>query len=255
MMLMIIFVAAFTLTSCFSSPKNKLKAAVETVHMRCPQSLGELGSLKAINYVDDEVTITYELNEKYTNLDMLKTSDIEDNMKVVCSDATGDMKTLFELVCEAEAKLTFEYVGQTSGKSVSYTMDSDKLKEFMSIIAENKQLEKKELEKILQSQVDIANSQFPMQADEATSFMDVAIEDSFVVYNVFINEDEMTMKNLRDQKETMRFVLKNNFESNYETMKVFLQACKGTNRGIEYRYKGNKTQEVESITFSPEELP
>jgi hypothetical protein len=248
--LMIIAVFAF-FASC--QQKSKLQQLVDEVGKGLPLSCGIVGDFTSIDFNNDSVIAVLTVNEKVMNIDLLseQMDVVKEGALGIFSSSDSTLQEMLQYMIEEKATLVFKYVGKESGKDVKVSFTHDELSKAYGTEAEQMPVNPREA---LEEQVELANSQCPVQIDSDIVLDSVKIEDMYVVYSYTALEQLYTLDDLIGRKETVRAQLKSSLKANENTMRFFLNCCVACSKGLGYRYKGTVTGKELFINFEPNEL-
>ena len=237
---LILSIVAFLSASC-QQKESELQTKIKEFNEQCPQSLGLMGEVTSIVYEDDDVVITFTMNEQVVNLMVF-----ESNMRVLrqsminsFKNSDGDLKEIIDQVVAEDANLVVRYVGATTNKTIEVKITSDELK---NSIAKQDSPEKVSLD-ALQSRVDVLNSQLPAQMDEGMVLTNVTMEEEYVVYNINVDEEKYPIEALENDRAQLEESLKKWLKSSGRATTEMSKLCKDTGRGIAHRYTGERSQQ------------
>ena len=82
----------------------------------CPVSLGAMGEMTSMVYEKGDLIISYALNEDVISVETLKNNKemVRQNATTMVRNATGDLKTTFDLLASEGAGLVMKYIGKQS---------------------------------------------------------------------------------------------------------------------------------------------
>ena len=220
----------------FGCKESKLQQTVESINQECPMSLGIAGDMTSVLWEDGNVVITCQMNEDLLNLTKLKESPavLKESALSMCRNATGDLAELISLLSNENAGLILKYKGISSGTVVSAVISRKDLEE----AASTKDSEKNPLE-FLETQVNVTNSQLPMQIADGMTIIGLSIEGGYVVYDVDVDEDLYSIASIEMNKKEVKQELKRNLSQPDASLQSFIAACKNADKGIAYRYMGD----------------
>ncbi len=171
-------------TSC---QEIKLKAAIEVANKQCPMEMGEAGKITSIVFDGENVVYTFYLNEEIANIKALQKNpeSMKTSLKTMFQNPSKEVKTLLDLVVKCKAGLQMIFIGKDSGEQVVCELTTDEIKEALNadVNASESELAK------LESQVHMANLQFPMKASEEVIIEKVELNDEAVIYICRVDED------------------------------------------------------------------
>lgn len=239
-----------TTTSC---QDIKLKAAIELANKECPINMGQAGKITSIVYDGDNVVYIFRLNEEITNIKTLKENPkgMKESIKIMFQNPTKEVKTLLELVVKCNAGLQMTYVGEDSGDKVTYELTTDELKEILDTDIDASQSDLAKLE----SQVKMANLQFPMKANEEIMIEKMQLSDESVIYLCSVNEEMCSFDQVEENAEAVKRDIMTTLASQSDpATQLFLKTCINCNRSIAYRYIGSQSGTQYDVVISVPEL-
>ena len=231
----------------------KLKAAIEVANKQCPMDMGEAGKITSIVYDGENVVYTSQLNEETANIKALQKNpeSMKTSMKIMFQNPTKEVKTLLDLVVKCKAGLQMIYIGKDSGEQVVCELTTDEIKNILNadVNASESDLAK------LESQIQMANLQFPMKASEEVVIEKIELSDESVIYICRVDEDLCEMSqikaNAKEVKEGIVGTLAN--QTDLPTQ-LFIKCCVNCNRNIVYRYIGKQSEDQHDVVITVSEL-
>lgn len=231
----------------------KLKAAIEVANKQCPMDMGEAGKITSIVYDGENVVYTFQLNEETANIKALQKNpeSMKTSMKIMFQNPTKEVKTLLDLVVKCKAGLQMIYIGKDSGEQVVCELTTDEIKNILNadVNASESDLAK------LESQIQMANLQFPMKASEEVVIEKIELSDESVIYICRVDEDLCEMSqikaNAKEVKEGIVGTLAN--QTDLPTQ-LFTKCCVNCNRNIVYRYIGKQSEDQHDVVITVSEL-
>lgn len=107
--------------------------------------------------------------------------------------------------------------------------------------------------KELQEEVSAANAECPMYVDEATTATSIALEGDEVVYTYLVDEDYLDLDDLRSNISQIKRNIKDLLKSDADSRKM-MKLCKAAGCELVFRYKGDTTDEVVSVSIDPDDV-
>lgn len=249
---MMMSILVMTLTSCEDQSVKELKTVINKVQSECPMNMGMLGDVLDVKYLDDshEVKIYYNINEEFIDIDAFNKNQelVQNNLKLAF--ATGDSRKLSEMIVKANAGLKVVYKNASSGRTCEVACSSEELKEMLA-----RPLSETEIyEMIITNQVSMENARCPYAVEEGLMMQKVVDENGFIVYYADIDEDLYDISQLK-HPEVMREMRSSVEEYFSEPMlERFITLLTSVNKGVIYRYVGNKSGETIDIVFTVDDL-
>jgi hypothetical protein len=229
--------------------ENKLKLAVETANKQCPFSMGTAGNLESIYYEDGLVTYILAINEQVSNIKAMSENPdvVKRTIMTNFINPEGELKTMHDLILDANASVRYVYKGKDSGDFFEVTITADELKaaeDNTSLNAEDK----------LNAEIEATNMQLPMQVDEATVLEKLVVEGNSVVYLYQVDESVVSIDNLKSNSDATKENLKNMLENGGPLVQTFLKKVIDTGRNLGYCYIGNESGATTEVVFTTDEL-
>lgn len=238
------------MSSCHDA---KLKTIVEIANKQCPMDMGEAGKITKITYDGENVVYNFSLNEEMANIKALKANpeSIKLSMKTMFQNPSSDVKKMFNLMAECNAGLQMIFTGNNSNDKATCELTPEELKEILNTDVD---AEKSDMAK-LESQLKMANLQFPMKAGEEITIEKVELSDESVIYICRVDEDlcdiNLIEENSEDVKQGIIETLSNKAD---RPTQLFIKSCLNCNRNIVYRYIGNQSETQYDVVISIPEL-
>lgn len=245
-----LFVLVVVMVSLASCGESKLQKTVKEVNKECPISMGVVGEISSLEYKDGNVVFNYLINEDITNIDALKGNEEMMKRSVVTtfSNSTGDTKNMIDELVKEGAGLILNFKGKDSGKTVTLNLTKD---EIVSI-GEKDEKDADPLA-VLQEQIKVTNAQCPVALDKGMTMEGVSFEGNNVVYRIVVDESVYSMDDIISNKEASKIAVKASLENDRATA-AFVKFCVNAERGLAYKYVGNKSGKSCLIEFSVSEL-
>lgn len=95
---------------------SALRKSIAMANAMCPVSLGAMGEMTSMVYEKGDLIISYALNEDVISVETLKNNKemVRQNATTMVRNATGDLKTTFDLLASEGAGLVMKYIGKQS---------------------------------------------------------------------------------------------------------------------------------------------
>lgn len=231
----------------------KLKAAIEVANKQCPMEMGEAGKITSIVFYGENVVYTFYLNEEIANIKALQKNpeSMKTSLKTMFQNPSKEVKTLLDLVVKCKAGLQMIFIGKDSGEQVVCELTTDEIKEALNadVNASESELAK------LESQVHMANLQFPMKASEEVIIEKVELNDKAVIYICRVDEDLCDMDQIEaNAVEVKKGIVETLADQTDIATQLFIKYCVNCNRNITYRYIGNQSEVQHDVVITVSEL-
>ena len=98
---------------------SALRKSIAMANAMCPVSLGAMGEMTSMVYEKGDLIISYVLNEDVISVETLKNNKemVRQNATTMVRNATGDLKTTFDLLASEGAGLVMKYIGRPYGRA------------------------------------------------------------------------------------------------------------------------------------------
>ncbi|MBR4297360.1 MAG: hypothetical protein IKT82_04120 [Bacteroidaceae bacterium] len=254
-LLMMAILCIMTLTSCKNENQavKQLREIVNSAQSECPINAGVLGDLLDVRYLEEEnvVKMYYNLNDGGFAIDAFNNNQelAKNNIKLACS--IGDGRQLGDPIVKANARLMVVYKDAATGKTCEVSCSAEELKELQGKLYDETDM----YEMLLQNQLSMENSRCPYAVDNGIMMTKVVDEDGFVVY--YAELDEASVAPIRQIKQSESMKLMRQFIEEYfadPTVNKMVQMLTAIDRGVIYRYVGNKSGEKLDLVFTVEDL-
>ena len=209
---------------------KKLREGIKEANKQCPISLGILGEMTSITYEDGVLLFSYDIDEDYFNVATLAQDRqaMKDNMKTMLSNPQGDVRTLMQLVIDADSKLKVSMHGRTSEAVASATFKADELEEILNT-------EVSPHEKLVLS-IQATQAQLPLNADAGMMITELKLEGDDVVYVVEMDESMYSVSMVRDSKTAVKETIVNNIRNMGPVEREFIKLVVNDDANLVYRY-------------------
>lgn len=223
---------------------------VSAINATCPNSMGSIGQIVRCHITSTHVVMECEINEPTIDLDALKSHPdaVRNNLNTVVENASGFMDTVFRVIAAQNKGYSINYTGKTSGKQLTMSLSSDEIKSIL------KRRENSDPLQTLQSQLSITNLQMPMTAGDGLVVNKVYIEGEYVIYNCITDETLYSIDELAEVFDGMDAEVTEYFDLGDRSVFILLRQCVDANKGIAYRYQGNKSGKSCMLTFSASKI-
>lgn len=248
-----LMLACTGLTSC--NAQNSTQALIKEIRAVLPQPLGLMGDMTDVNVVDGNVEFTIRCNEDFMDLKSLQQEP--DQMKLSLKQSMlaqkndPNVKLVIDELTKIGKGLTYKFIGAKSGTTIKVKLSADDLKEI-----KNSHTSLDDVESLLQMNVQNTNTQCPMDVGNGLVWTNTAIENNYVVYHYEADEDFISIDLLKANEDLVHQSLLDEAKAMKDdpTFKIFIKLCKQTDKGLAYRYIGNKTGNTAIILITADEL-
>lgn len=193
-----LLLAAVFIASCSNEAVEKLAREVESFNKDCPRQFGTT-VLRSIIYdkSDNEVVLTYIVDEKYTDMSTLSGVDAEQRRYLQAFLGSESTAGFLNDLVAAEASFCIRFEGNESGITESVSLSADELKA-IDLKSTGDDNDREQLEGL----VALANRQAPSEIIEGVTFSSVVLADSSIDY--FYVYDPVKVTIMSDSLEAMR---------------------------------------------------
>lgn len=249
MLLVSLSILAMITTSC---QDLKLKAVIRSANKQCPIDIDGFGKITSIAYDGQNVVYTFNVDETYTNIKTLKEhpENLKSSMAIMLQNPTKDAKVLLHLVIKCNAGLKMIYVGKDSGDQVEGELSTEELNEILNT---DISLLQSDLTK-LETQIKIANLQFPLKAREGITVEKMLLNNESVIYLCRLDEDMYDINLIKENHNTVKQGIIEELSGESQPMQLFIKYCVNCNRNIVYRYIGNQSETQYDVIATAHEL-
>ena len=231
----------------------KLKAGIEAANKQCPIDMGETGKITSIVYDGENVVYTFYLNEEAANIKTLQKNpeSMKTSLKIMFQNPNKEVKSLLDLVVKCKAGLQMIYIGKDSGEQVVCELTTDEIKEIL-----NKDVDTTESDLAkLETQVQMANLQFPIQASEDVLIEKIELSDEAVIYICRVDEDLCDMNQIKaNAAEVKQGIIETLGNQTDLATQLFIKSCVNCDRNIVYRYIGKQSEAQRDVVITVPEL-
>lgn len=231
-----------------------LSQAVAEVKKNLPISIGMVGEMTDFDIEGNNLLIEARVNETMVNIDALKANPqlMHENMvSMITNSSNPSLDMLVGFLEESNMGLKLVYVGKDSGKRLSATLTSSDIKEARALANEPK-----DPIAYLDKQMEMTNSQMPMDMGSGMVGTKVVREGNNIVYYFECDESMISIDAMKENVASMKTLLKSQLSSNSSdpTVRELVRMCKDANVGIKYKYTGNRSGKSVTAGLNANEL-
>jgi hypothetical protein len=229
---------------------GELLEAIKAMDESCPMSLGDVGEINSIKYIDGCVSFKYVFNENYVDIDAFNENQqlIKHNVKQSFSYMDNeDLYKLFQLMQEEGCDFEINYVGKDSKKTAQVKLSAD---DIADILNADKEYNPK---KILENEINIFNAQCPMAVENGISATHATYDDNEFVYYYKADEDIISIEALQEKSLEVKREIINTLTSN-SGAEMLIKSLKDADATLIYKYIGDTTGETCTIRIYNSEL-
>lgn len=234
-----------------SCSNNRLQQTVERFNNQCPINMGEnFGSLVSVTYDDACVTMNYEMAETYVSIADMKTQPnmMRRNILMNFSNPNTEFKSFADAIAEADADLTVNMTGMTTGELLTLNFTSEEIKKAIRSDAATPM-------QLLESMVTLANGYMPKEVGDGITLLNMTIEDNGVVYyNYLMDENLYSIDLLEASKDALKEENRTALSQLSAAEAADLKRVSAANYSLGYRYQGDTTGKSMEVVFSVDEL-
>ena len=224
---------------------SALRKSIAMANAMCPVSLGAMGEMTSMVYEKGDLIISYALNEDVISVETLKNNKemVRQNATTMVRNATGDLKTTFDLLASEGAGLVMKYIGKQSKAKFTIRFTAEEILR-ASIAPE----EARDPMAALKSQIEVGNAMLPTKIARAY------LEDDYLFYEVTVDEDLLSIANIKSNRPTLKKNILAVLNSDDVSTKALKDLCKSVNVGIAYKYVGKDSRQTATVRITPAEL-
>ena len=143
------------------------------------------------------------------------------------------------------------YIDKDSGEQVVCELTTDEIKEIL-----NKDVDTTESDLAkLETQVQMANLQFPIQASEDVLIEKIELSDEAVIYICRVDEDLCDMNQIKaNAAEVKQGIIETLGNQTDLATQLFIKSCVNCDRNIVYRYIGKQSEAQHDVVITVPEL-
>lgn len=209
--------------------------------------------ITSIVYDGENVVYTFYLNEEAANIKTLQKNpeSMKTSLKIMFQNPNKEVKSLLDLVVKCKAGLQMIYIGKDSGEQVVCELTTDEIKEIL-----NKDVDTTESDLAkLETQVQMANLQFPIQASEDVLIKKIELSDEAVIYICRVDEDLCDMNQIKaNAAEVKQGIIETLGNQTDLATQLFIKSCVNCDRNIVYRYIGKQSEAQHDVVITVPEL-
>ena len=209
---------------------KKLRESIKVANEQCPISLGVLGEMSSITFENGVLVFSYDIDETYFNVATLAQDRqaMKDNMKTMLSSPQGDVKSLMQMVIDADCKLKATMRGKDSDAVASATFTADELEEIMNT-------EVTPHEKLVTA-IASTQAQLPLSVDTGMEITELKQEGDDVVYVVKMDDSMYDISTVRENKSLVKESIVNNIRNMGPVEREFVKLVANDDANLVYRY-------------------
>lgn len=248
-LLMVVMLAVMA-SACGGKNDAVLKAQIESGKKHCPMSLGMAGKLTSMSYDEDnkEVNFVITLNKNVTDVNDLKADPETSRTSMRLALSKGDMKKLLEMMVDAGASLDVTYKNRGSKDEFELKFTPEELKE----ILDNPMSEEEVNKLLLSNQVKSEKNRLPYTIDRGLKVTGIEDNGSSLVYTCEVDENLYEMPDMEKMKDELKKDMRKMLRD--RAMRKQAEILASLNKGFEYKYVGNKSGSIVTVTFTAAEL-
>lgn len=241
-------------SSCEDGKIKYLKQQIELLNTQLPMNCGIGGDWISVKYNEESKTVQmyYVVSNEWIEASLFQKSNqnkIREQFRLSLSSSKDN--EFIRDIDKAGVGLLVSYKSSTSGKSTSYKMTNQELREILA-----NPMSADEVNKImLNNMIELQNSMCPKE-DENGTLAKVELVNGNIVYYYQLDEDFVSIPLLKRSKSEIHKNIEDAFKqsiNDYTTQRELNVLIK-TNTGYQFRYFGNKTKDYVDIIFTPQEL-
>lgn len=230
----------------------KLKAVIKIANKQCPLDMGEAGKITSIVYDGENVVYSFHVNEKITDIEILRNNpeSMKLSMETMFRNPAPDVKKMLDLMVECNAGLQMIFIGQDPENRTTCELTAAEIKKVLNTDTDVAESNRAKLE----SQIKMANLQFPMKASEDITIEKMELSDESVIYICRVDENLSDIGLIKENAATVKQNIISELSKQTDpATRLFIQTCINCNKNIAYRYIGNKSGvQYDMIITTPE---
>lgn len=229
---------------------SALRKSIAMANAMCPVSLGAI-EMTSMVYEKGDLIISYALNEDVISVETLKNNKemVRQNATTMVRNATGDLKTTFDLLASEGAGLVMKYIGKQSKTKFTIRFTAEEILR-ASIAPE----EARDPMAALKSQIEVGNAMLPTKIADGMEMPRAYLEDDYLFYEVTVDEDLLSIANIKSNRPTLKKNILAVLNSDDVSTKALKDLCKSVNVGIAYKYVGKDSRQTATVRITPAEL-
>ena len=230
---------------------SALRKSIAMANAMCPVSLGAMGEMTSMVYEKGDLIISYALNEDVISVETLKNNKemVRQNATTMVRNATGDLKTTFDLLASEGAGLVMKDIGKQSKAKFTIRFTAEEILR-ASIAPE----EARDPMAALKSQIEVFNAMLPTKIADGMEMTRAYLEDDYLFYEVTVDEDLLSIANIKSNRPTLKKNILAVLNSDDVSTKALKDLCKSVNVGIAYKYVGKDSRQTATVRITPAEL-
>ena len=238
-----VFIAAVaTLTLCACGPKSDLEIAADRLNEKCPFVV-EL-SQETINAVfTNDTTAIIECQVDDYGFSFVEEAveyypeAVEQSIALTFMFA-DELEDFFEAIVAANAGIEMRYSNE-AGAMVIATVSAEFIQQIYDYLSsENEALA------ILNAQIATTNDSLPNEAEPGVTLEKLSVDGNYVVFHFSVDENVRALSEIEGTKEEMQdALLEWIYSENDSAQMAFVDLFCASYKGIEHRYKGNRSQD------------
>lgn len=230
---------------------SNLNSIVHYLDAICPLPFGAAGEIVSCKLADDYVVFESVVDEGIVNIDALKDNPdaVRKNLESTVTNATDYLDTLYHMMADQGKGYKLTYRGKTSGKTFTISLTGKQMKELVS-----KPSKASNPLEVLTNLVEVTNIQMPMTIAEGLIIDKVYVDDKYFVYNCVTDEELYSIDLLNSNFAETEFDVRDIVDFTDPTVVNTLETCVAANKGLAYRYVGNKSGKTATMAFSASDI-
>jgi hypothetical protein len=237
----------FVLGSCTEG--DVIETFAKEVNKECPIALSSVNNITAVEFENKTLTYRITMDEEFTNITALSKhiSTLRLNALAMITGSDGNVRKLYEAAAGEGVSVRFVYIGSLTGQETSVLLSSYQIERALN--------EKKETGiSALEAEIKFANISLPIDTGDGLIVRKVGLYDNTVYYVYDVNEDLISMSELKkNASECKRGLIRDFKESSVEEKKMFEmmfeEGC-----SLACKYKGTTTGKEVTIIIDNNEI-
>ena len=244
--LLTFLLVVMTLCAHAGDNNSALRKSIAMANAMCPVSLGAMGEMTSMVYEKGDLIISYALNEDVISVETLKNNKemVRQNATTMVRNATGDLKTTFDLLASEGAGLVMKYIGKQSKAKFTIRFTAEEILR-ASIAPEEARDPMAAL---------VGNAMLPTKIADGMEMTRAYLEDDYLFYEVTVDEDLLSIANIKSNRPTLKKNILAVLNSDDVSTKALKDLCKSVNVGIAYKYVGKDSRQTATVRITPAEL-
>lgn len=247
--LFVVTILSTTLSVKAQNTEQMLQQIIEATKKELPISMGPSGEIVDINLENDALVYEISINEDYAQIGNQKFDDLRANLKLAYSNPVPAIKYLEQMLADSNRGLKFIMKGDITGAEFTFELTKEDLHKILS----NPQTT--DSRATIESMVNIAKTNFPMQIIPGMSVLDVIINPTELVYVYELDDQIINVVNMRNNIEGSKAAIINGIKQEADpTLDVIAGYCIDAKMNIKYVYKIKGLDDQITFVISTEEL-